>query len=119
MPITVGRPFPPLKPTEGFGSYEFADLKEAYESFIAPALQAGEVIFVQPKWDGVRLIVHFDGERVFAFTEDKRRDRAPILPALVEGVRAQFSQPVILDGEILLGREVDGRFVPRMRPDMM
>jgi hypothetical protein len=119
MPITMGHPFLPLKPAEGFGSYEFADLKEAYEAFVAPALQAGEAIFVQPKWDGVRLVVHFDGERVFAFTEDKRRDRAPILPALVEGVKAQFSQPVILDGEILLGREVDGKFVPRMRPNMM
>ena len=114
------KPFKPLKPAEGYGRYEFDDLDEVIDSFVSELLESEGAVAIEPKWDGVRLVVHFDGETVAAYTEDKQRDRAEILPALVDEIRTKFAgHSLILDGEILLGRIVDGKFMPVMRPDMM
>ena len=114
------QPFKPLKPAEGYGRYEFESIDEVITNFAIDVIQEEGGIAIEPKWDGIRLIVHYDGETVAAYTEDKQRDRAEVLPALAEEVKAVFrDKPVILDGEILLGSVVDGRFVPVMRPNMM
>jgi site-specific DNA-adenine methylase len=113
-------PFKPLKPAEGYGKYEFDDIDEVIANFASDLLEEEGELAVEPKWDGIRLVVHYDGERVAAYTEDKQRDRAEILPALVEEIQEKFgNRSVILDGEILLGRTVDGKFMPVMRPDTM
>lgn len=118
--VEVFKPFRPLKPAEGYGSYEFDDLDEAIVNFIKPMIEEEGAVAVEPKWDGIRLIVHYDGESVQAYTEDKQRDRAVILPTLVQAIRRVFgNHKVIVDGEILLGKLVDGEFKPVMRPNMM
>lgn len=112
--------FKPLKPAEGYGRYEFDDLDQLIGEFVSYVLTEEGAIAVEPKWDGIRLVVHYDGDNVGAFTEDSQRDRAEVLPALAEAIKRAFGErSVILDGEILLGKVVDGKFIPAMRPDMM
>lgn len=112
--------FKPLKPAEGYGSYEFDDIDELIENFVKPAFEDGETIIVQPKWDGIRMVAHKKGDKVALFTEDRARDRSEILPDLVEAIKSLPADSVILDGECLLG-EIDekGQFIPRPRPDAM
>jgi site-specific DNA-adenine methylase len=120
MSVKVGKPVKPLKPAEGYGRYEFDDLEQVIEEFIKPILDEGSYVVVEPKWDGVRLVVHYDGENFHAFTEDRQRDRAEILPELEQAVvKLLGDRSAIIDGELLLGRIVDGKFKPVMRPDMM
>jgi len=120
MSIRPGKAVKPLKPAEGYGRYEFDDLDQVIEEFIKPILDEGSYVIVEPKWDGIRLVVHYDGERVLAFTEDRQRDRAEILPELVNAAKKSLGErQAIVDGELLLGRVVDGQFKPVMRPDMM
>ncbi len=114
------KPFKPLKPAEGYGSYEFDDIDDVIENFVKKAFEAGERIFVQPKWDGIRLLAHKYGDEVRLFTEDKSRDRSEVLPLLAEAIKALPVESVILDGECLLGEiNESGMFVPRPRPDAM
>lgn len=120
MPVKPGKPVKPLKPAEGYGRYEFDDINQVIDEFIKPILDDGGSVLVEPKWDGIRLVVHYDGESVHAFTEDRQRDRAEILPELVKAVRKLLgTRQAIIDGELLLGRIIDGQFKPVMRPDMM
>ena len=120
MSVRPGKAVKPLKPAEGYGRYEFDDLTQVIDEFIKPILDEGRSVIVEPKWDGVRLVVHYDGESVNAFTEDRQRDRAEILPELVRAVVELLgTRQAIIDGELLLGRIVDGQFKPVMRPDMM
>jgi hypothetical protein len=120
MSVKVGKPVKPLKPAEGYGRYEFDDLEQVIEEFIKPIVDEGSYVVVEPKWDGVRLVVHYDGENFHAFTEDRQRDRAEILPELEQAVvKLLGDRSAIIDGELLLGRIVDGKFKPVMRPDMM
>lgn len=112
--------FKPLKPAEGYGRYEFDDLDEVVGSYVAAILERDGAVAIEPKWDGIRLVIHCEGGKVGAFTEDRQRDRAEILPTLVQSILEAFgNHSVILDGELLLGREDGGEFIPIMRPDMM
>jgi site-specific DNA-adenine methylase len=120
MQVRPGKAVKPLKPAEGYGHYEFDDLDQVIENFIKPIFDEGSYVVVEPKWDGVRLVVHYDGENFHAFTEDRQRDRAEILPELEQAVMKLLGdRSAIIDGELLLGRIVDGKFKPVMRPDMM
>jgi site-specific DNA-adenine methylase len=120
MQVRPGKAVKPLKPAEGYGHYEFDDLDQVIENFIKPIFDEGSYVVVEPKWDGVRLVVHYDSGNFHAFTEDRQRDRAEILPELEQAVvKLLGDRSAIIDGELLLGRIVDGKFKPVMRPDMM
>ncbi|MCC6983726.1 MAG: ATP-dependent DNA ligase, partial [Bauldia sp.] len=55
----------------------------------------------EPKWDGFRALIFRDGEEVFI----QSRDEKPLVryyPELVEPLRAQLPERVVLDGEIVI-----------------
>ncbi|MGE0227264.1 MAG: ATP-dependent DNA ligase [Dehalococcoidia bacterium] len=55
----------------------------------------------EPKWDGFRTLVYFDGDEVYL----QSRDLKPMgryFPELVTGLRDALHAPVILDGEVVV-----------------
>lgn len=55
----------------------------------------------EPKWDGFRSLVFFDGQEIYL----QSRDCKPLgryFPELVEGLKASLPGPVVLDGEIVI-----------------
>ncbi|MBA7639286.1 DNA ligase [subsurface metagenome] len=56
-------------------------------------------IAAENKMDGIRMCAHREGKRVWIFTEDKKRDRAPYLPDVVADMRRLPVRSVILDSE--------------------
>ncbi|MBX7110335.1 MAG: ATP-dependent DNA ligase [Dehalococcoidia bacterium] len=55
----------------------------------------------EPKWDGFRTLVYFDGDEVYL----QSRDLKPMgryFPELVSGLRETLPTPVILDGEVVV-----------------
>ncbi|HET7488724.1 MAG TPA: ATP-dependent DNA ligase [Acidimicrobiales bacterium] len=64
---------------------------------------AGQVLY-EPKWDGFRCIVFRDGDEV----ELGSRNEKPLtryFPEVVETVRAQVPERVVLDGEVVIAGE--------------
>ncbi|WP_291051012.1 ATP-dependent DNA ligase [Herbiconiux sp.] len=62
----------------------------------------------EPKWDGFRGIVSFDGETV----EIGSRGAKPLtryFPELTDALAGLLPEPCVLDGEVVVPREVDGR----------
>jgi len=73
-------------------------------------------IIIQPKFDGVRMVVHRNHDEVRIFTEDEMRERQQVLPQVVEAVKkCVASEQVILDAEFVLYE--DGK--PQPREDML
>jgi len=97
--LKIGIPIQPLKTREGYGLYEFFDLDQFIEQWARKHFDAG--IVLQPKYDGIRLQVHKLGDVVKIFTEDKKRDRAAILPQIVAAAR-RIPHDFIFDTETLL-----------------
>lgn len=65
------------------------------------ALPSGEGWWYEPKWDGFRSIVFFDGERILLQSRDlKPLDR--YFPELVAGLRETLPGPAVLDGEVVI-----------------
>ncbi len=58
----------------------------------------------EPKWDGFRCLVFWDGQEPFL----QSRDKKPLnryFPELEAALRAQFTAPCVLDGEIVIAAE--------------
>ncbi len=71
-----------------------------------PAKTPGGLSF-EPKWDGFRALVSWDGEAV----EIGSRGAKPLtryFPELVEAFARLLPEPCLLDGEIVVPKEVDG-----------
>ncbi|MBA7709858.1 DNA ligase B [subsurface metagenome] len=68
-------------------------------------------IAFESKFDGLRLTIHRDGKKVWIFTEDKKRDRAPYLPDVVKEIKKLPVRNVILDSETVIWAE--GAPIPR------
>ncbi|WP_072804934.1 ATP-dependent DNA ligase [Rhodococcoides yunnanense] len=62
----------------------------------------------EPKWDGFRAIVFRDGDEVILGSRGGK-DLARYFPELVENVREELPDRVVVDGEIVVPREIDGR----------
>jgi ATP-dependent DNA ligase len=63
-----------------------------------------EGLAYEPKWDGFRCIVFFDGTNVLLGSRnEKPLDR--YFPDVVEMVRSSLSQPCVLDGEIVIATD--------------
>jgi ATP-dependent DNA ligase len=61
----------------------------------------------EPKWDGFRGIVAYDGETV-EITSRGAKSLTRYFPELVEAFLAQLAEPCILDGEIVVRRGASG-----------
>jgi len=113
--VRVGRPFTPLKARGGYHLGEFFDLGPLWDLWVDPNLKSGKSIAVEPKYDGIRFTVHKDGDKVWVFTEDEKRDRAEILVDVVEEVKGLKPDRLILDGELVKWEKGQ----PLARHDMM
>jgi ATP-dependent DNA ligase len=68
------------------------------------AIPSGEGWLYEPKWDGFRALVFFDGTSVYL----QSRDRRPFnryFPELVEALPGVLPGPLVLDGEIVIAGE--------------
>jgi ATP-dependent DNA ligase len=55
----------------------------------------------EPKWDGFRCIVYFDGQEAYLQSRDKK-PLARYFPELRERLEQVLTRPVVLDGEIVI-----------------
>jgi ATP-dependent DNA ligase len=55
----------------------------------------------EPKWDGFRCIVYYDGTEAYMQSRDKK-PLARYFPELQQGLEAVLPHPVVLDGEIVI-----------------
>ncbi len=88
---------PPLKPM----------LAKAHADL--PEQDGGDPTWLyEPKWDGFRVIVYRDGDQVqLGSRNTKPLDR--YFPEVVAAVLAELPERVVLDGELVVPRERDGR----------
>ncbi|WP_127784197.1 ATP-dependent DNA ligase [Rhodococcus sp. X156] len=74
-----------------------------------PVQGAGEPIWsYEPKWDGFRCIVFRDGDEV-ELGSRSGKSLTRYFPEVVAGVLAELPEQCVLDGEIVVPREIDGR----------
>ena len=69
----------------------------------ADGLPAGDGWLYEPKWDGFRTLVFRDGDEVYL----QSRDKKPLLryfPELLEPLKKNLPERVILDGELVLAQ---------------
>jgi ATP-dependent DNA ligase len=62
----------------------------------------------EPKWDGFRALVFRDGEEVILLSRSGK-DLGRYFPELVESLRDELAPRCVLDGEVVVPREIDGR----------
>jgi len=68
---------------------------------LTPEIPEGEGWFYEPKWDGFRTLIFFDGEEPYL----QSRDSKPLgryFPDVLEGVKRELPGPAVLDGEIVI-----------------
>lgn len=99
LKATGVRLFEPLKPMLAATA---EDVEDALER-----LGGGGEVILEHKYDGARLQVHRDGDRVRVFTR-RLNDETEALPEVVEAVRSLAAESVVLDGEAL-ALHPDGR----------
>lgn len=75
---------------------------------LARELPVGEHWCYEPKWDGFRCVVFRDGDEVLLGSRNtKALDR--YFPEVVAAVKAELPPRCVLDGELVVPRERDGR----------
>jgi ATP-dependent DNA ligase len=62
----------------------------------------------EPKWDGFRALVFRDGDEVVLLSRSGK-DLARYFPELLVALRAEIAPRCVLDGEIVVPREIGGR----------
>ena len=101
--------FTPMKPADKPDTV-FFQIEDALARFASgKALRDG--VFVEPKWNGFRLIVEKKGDQTLLFFEDTKKDKSGVLPSLVREIK-QIPGDFILDAE-LLDTGPRGRVLPR------
>lgn len=74
-----------------------------------PAQPDGDATWsYEPKWDGFRCLVYRDGDEVVLGSRNTK-ELTRYFPELVEAVRAELPARCVVDGEVVVPREVDGR----------
>jgi len=106
-------PFVPLKAATGYRVGEFFDKEDLWKFAIEPLLKKGKTIIAEPKYDGLRFVIHRDGDRVAIYTEDAHLDRAPYLPTVVKLVKGLRPKQLILDAEFVQFDEENENPIPR------
>jgi ATP-dependent DNA ligase len=67
-------------------------------------LPEGDEWIFEPKWDGFRALVFRDGDEILVQSRDEKWLNR-YFPELVEALKAQLPERVVLDGEIVVARE--------------
>ncbi|WP_089247802.1 ATP-dependent DNA ligase [Rhodococcoides kyotonense] len=62
----------------------------------------------EPKWDGFRAIVFRDGDEVILGSRGGK-DLSRYFPELVDSIKRELPERIVVDGEIVVPREIDGR----------
>ncbi|MGW6696027.1 ATP-dependent DNA ligase [Rhodococcus sp. NPDC054953] len=62
----------------------------------------------EPKWDGFRALVFRDRDEV-VLSSRSGKDLARYFPEMVDAIRGELPDRCVLDGELVVPREVDGR----------
>lgn len=62
----------------------------------------------EPKWDGFRALVFRDGDEIVLLSRSGK-DLGRYFPELVEALRDEVAARCVLDGEVVVPREIDGR----------
>lgn len=62
----------------------------------------------EPKWDGFRALVFRDGDEV-ALQSRNGKELGRYFPELLEALRAEIAPRCVLDGEVVVPRQIDGR----------
>lgn len=62
----------------------------------------------EPKWDGFRALAFRDGDEVVLLSRSGK-ELGRYFPELVESLRAELAPRCVLDGEVVVPREIDGR----------
>jgi ATP-dependent DNA ligase len=62
----------------------------------------------EPKWDGFRALVFRDGDEVVLLSRSGK-DLARYFPEVLDAVRDELAPRCVLDGEIVVPRDIDGR----------
>jgi ATP-dependent DNA ligase len=62
----------------------------------------------EPKWDGFRALVFRDGDAVVVLSRSGK-ELGRYFPELVESLRDELARRCVLDGEVVVPREIDGR----------
>lgn len=62
----------------------------------------------EPKWDGFRALVFRDGDEVSAISRSGK-DLGRYFPELLDALRDELADRCVLDGEVVVPREMDGR----------
>jgi len=69
---------------------------------LTPEIPTGEGWLFEPKWDGFRCIVFFDGSSPPYLQSRDLKSLARYFPELVEGLAATLPGPAVLDGEVVI-----------------
>src|SRR5215813_5910242 len=67
------------------------------------ALPDGDGWIFEPKWDGFRALVFRDGEDLFIQSRDEK-PLARYYPELIEPLKKQLPEKIVLDGEIVIAQ---------------
>ncbi len=62
----------------------------------------------EPKWDGFRALVFRDGDEVVVQSRNGK-ELGRYFPELIEALRDELAPRCVLDGEVVVPREIDGR----------
>lgn len=62
----------------------------------------------EPKWDGFRALVFRDGDEVIVQSRNGK-ELGRYFPELVDALRGEIARRCVLDGEVVVPREIDGR----------
>src|SRR6476659_7400045 len=62
----------------------------------------------EPKWDGFRALVFRDGDEVVLLSRNGK-ELGRYFPELVDALRDELAPRCVLDGEVVVPREIDGR----------
>jgi len=68
---------------------------------LAGEIPAGDEWLYEPKWDGFRALVFFDGKEAYLQSRDLK-PLARYFPELADGLQRALARPVVLDGEIVI-----------------
>lgn len=69
---------------------------------LAPAIPDGDSWIYEPKWDGFRCIVYYDGTNPPYLQSRDSRPLGRYFPEVVAGLEAALPGPIVLDGEIVI-----------------
>ncbi len=68
----------------------------------------GGVWSYEPKWDGFRALAFRDGDEV-VLQSRSGKELGRYFPELLDALRAELAERCVLDGEVVVPREIDGR----------